>query len=71
MSMEPKMKMTGGNKIPYHSMIGDIEFKDVNFSYPTRPDHVCCNSFVEGYTISTSTKENNIHFTICNIHWKH
>ena len=36
------MKMTGGKKIPYHSMIGDIEFKDVNFSYPTRPDHVCC-----------------------------
>lgn len=32
--------MYGGNKIPYHSLKGNIEFKDVTFSYPTRPEIV-------------------------------
>lgn len=37
---QPKMDMSGNKIIKYHEFHGDIEFKDVTFSYPTRPESV-------------------------------
>lgn len=37
-NLKPGPTLYGGNKIPYHSLKGNIEFKDVTFSYPTRPE---------------------------------
>lgn len=34
------MPIAGGNRIPFHTMRGTIGFKDVSFSYPTRPSQV-------------------------------
>lgn len=36
-SMKPLMPTEGGIKIPYHSFIPNVEFKDVTFAYPLRP----------------------------------
>lgn len=33
----PSIPLTGGKKIPYHTLMGSIQFTDVTFSYPTRP----------------------------------
>lgn len=37
--------MTGGDVIADKSLAGNIVFKDVNFNYPTRPDHVILKNF--------------------------
>ena len=37
--------MIGGDIIMDESLAGNIIFKDVNFSYPTRPDHVILKNF--------------------------
>lgn len=37
--------MTGGDIIADKSLVGNIVFKDVNFSYPTRPNHVILKNF--------------------------
>lgn len=37
--------MTGGDMITDKSLAGNIIFKDVNFSYPTRPNHVILKNF--------------------------
>lgn len=37
--------MTGGDIIADKSLAGNIVFKDVNFSYPTRPNHVILKNF--------------------------
>ncbi|KAL0820159.1 hypothetical protein ABMA28_006093 [Loxostege sticticalis] len=42
---EPKMDTTGTKTIKYHEFHGDIEFKDVSFAYPTRPEAVVLNHF--------------------------
>ena len=34
------MNVTGGRKIPYHTVHGNVSFRDVTFSYPSRPEHV-------------------------------
>ncbi|XP_071943664.1 mitochondrial potassium channel ATP-binding subunit-like isoform X1 [Antedon mediterranea] len=34
----PSIPITGGKKIAYHSLRGEIEFRDICFRYPTRPD---------------------------------
>lgn len=39
---EPVMDTSGKRTIKYHEFHGDIEFKDVTFSYPTRPEAVTC-----------------------------
>ncbi|CAK1553064.1 unnamed protein product [Leptosia nina] len=41
----PKMDTSGTKTIKYHEFHGDIEFKDVTFAYPTRPDAVVLNNF--------------------------
>lgn len=37
---EPSIPTSGGKTIPYHSFFGDIEFDNVSFTYPTRPEQV-------------------------------
>lgn len=39
MDLERGRTLQKGKIIPYHSFIPDIELKDVEFSYPTRPNH--------------------------------
>nr|XP_039260244.1 mitochondrial potassium channel ATP-binding subunit-like [Styela clava] len=36
--LKPEMSLTGGWKIPHYSLIGEVEFHNVRFSYPSRPD---------------------------------
>ncbi|XP_033102051.1 mitochondrial potassium channel ATP-binding subunit-like [Anneissia japonica] len=43
--LEPTMPALGGKKIPFHSMYGTVEFKGVNFSYPTRPEQEVLKNF--------------------------
>jgi len=45
MLLKPTIKVTGGQKIPFHSLAGSVEFKSVKFTYPTRPDHIVLNDF--------------------------
>ena len=45
-SSEPSMPLTGGKKIPYHSMVGNVEFSGVTFNYPTRHEHVGISSLI-------------------------
>ncbi|XP_078656039.1 mitochondrial potassium channel ATP-binding subunit-like [Branchiostoma floridae x Branchiostoma belcheri] len=45
MQLEPTIPRTGGQKIPFHSLFGTVEFKDVSFSYPTRPDQLVLDNF--------------------------
>ncbi|RVE46215.1 hypothetical protein evm_009105 [Chilo suppressalis] len=42
---EPKMDTSGNKIIKYHEFQGDIEFKDVTFAYPTRPEAVVLKHF--------------------------
>ncbi|XP_063830844.1 mitochondrial potassium channel ATP-binding subunit [Ostrinia nubilalis] len=42
---EPKMDTSGTKVIKYHEIYGDIEFKDVTFAYPTRPEAVVLKHF--------------------------
>ncbi|XP_073191064.1 mitochondrial potassium channel ATP-binding subunit isoform X2 [Lepidochelys kempii] len=37
MTLEPTVSLSGGDQIPSHSLLGHICFRDVCFSYPTRP----------------------------------
>lgn len=43
--MPPSPMMTGGDVIADKSLAGNIVFKNVSFSYPTRPDHVILKNF--------------------------
>ncbi|KYM97232.1 PREDICTED: ATP-binding cassette sub-family B member 8, mitochondrial-like [Cyphomyrmex costatus] len=45
LDMPPSSMMIGGDIIADKSLAGNIVFKDVNFSYPTRPDHVILKNF--------------------------
>ncbi|CAH2089794.1 unnamed protein product [Euphydryas editha] len=42
---EPQMDTSGTKTIKYHEFRGDIEFKDVTFAYPTRPEAVVLKNF--------------------------
>ncbi len=33
--------MKGGDTIPYHAMRGEVAFKNVTFTYPSRPEQAC------------------------------
>ncbi|XP_012670845.2 mitochondrial potassium channel ATP-binding subunit [Clupea harengus] len=39
MSLEPSIPLTGGGRIPTESLIGRVDFMNINFCYPTRPGH--------------------------------
>lgn len=42
---ESTIPLQGGKKIPFHTLQGDIEFKNVSFSYPTRPGQEVLKDF--------------------------
>lgn len=39
------MPLTGGKKIPYHSLFGDVSFENVTFSYPAREGQCVLKDF--------------------------
>lgn len=43
--LQPTIPVKGGKIIPYHTLMGNIEFKNVSFSYPTRPDQEVLRDF--------------------------
>ena len=45
MTLKPSLPIKGGNIIPYHSLIGNVEFRQVNFTYPTRANHQVLTDF--------------------------
>ncbi|XP_035285523.1 mitochondrial potassium channel ATP-binding subunit isoform X2 [Anguilla anguilla] len=45
LSLEPTIPITGGGRIPYHSLIGRVDFMNISFSYPTRPGHQILKNF--------------------------
>lgn len=42
---EPEIPIQGGHRISFNSFRGDIEFRKINFSYPTRPDDKVLQNF--------------------------
>ncbi|KAJ3594530.1 hypothetical protein NHX12_003837 [Muraenolepis orangiensis] len=45
MTLEPSIQASGGGRIPYHSLTGRIDFRNISFSYPTRPGHEILKGF--------------------------
>ncbi|KAG7455296.1 hypothetical protein MATL_G00254930 [Megalops atlanticus] len=45
LTLEPTIPLTGGGRIPYHSLIGRVDFMNIFFSYPTRPGHQILQDF--------------------------
>ncbi|XP_036374968.1 mitochondrial potassium channel ATP-binding subunit [Megalops cyprinoides] len=45
LTLEPTIPLTGGGRIPYHSLIGRVDFMNISFSYPTRPGHQILQDF--------------------------
>lgn len=43
--LEASIPVKGGKKIPYHTLMGNIEFNNVTFAYPTRSDQVVLKNF--------------------------
>ncbi|KAL0279409.1 UNVERIFIED_CONTAM: hypothetical protein PYX00_000977 [Menopon gallinae] len=43
LDLPPGKSLDTGKIIPYHSLIPDVELKNVTFAYPSRPDHVVLN----------------------------
>ncbi|KAI7849839.1 P-loop containing nucleoside triphosphate hydrolase protein [Circinella umbellata] len=41
--LEPSVSISGGNTLS--NVWGDVQFQDIEFSYPSRPDHQVLNSF--------------------------
>ncbi len=44
-ALEPSIPERGGRIIPFHSLLGDVEFRNVHFSYPTRHGQVILRGF--------------------------
>ncbi|XP_017281532.1 mitochondrial potassium channel ATP-binding subunit [Kryptolebias marmoratus] len=45
LSAQPTILLSGGGRIPYHSMMGRVDFMNISFSYPTRPGHEVLKNF--------------------------
>ncbi|KAM8728351.1 mitochondrial potassium channel ATP-binding subunit isoform 2-T2 [Acanthopagrus schlegelii] len=45
LSLKPTIPLSGGGRIPYHSLTGRVDFMDISFSYPTRPGHQILSRF--------------------------
>ncbi|XP_030051440.1 mitochondrial potassium channel ATP-binding subunit [Microcaecilia unicolor] len=43
--LEPQVFLHGGKKIPFHSLVGQVSFQNVTFSYPTRPGDEVLKNF--------------------------
>ncbi len=44
-ALEPSIPERGGRIIPFRSLLGDVEFRNVHFSYSTRPEQVILRGF--------------------------
>uniref|UniRef100_A0AAX7VSF7 Mitochondrial potassium channel ATP-binding subunit n=1 Tax=Astatotilapia calliptera TaxID=8154 RepID=A0AAX7VSF7_ASTCA len=45
LALQPTIPLSGGGRIPYHSLTGRVDFMNVSFSYPTRPGHQVLQRF--------------------------
>ncbi|KAM4552784.1 mitochondrial potassium channel ATP-binding subunit [Odontesthes bonariensis] len=45
LSLQPTIPLSGGGRIPYHSLMGRVDFKNISFSYPTRPGQEVLKKF--------------------------
>ncbi|XP_051970908.1 mitochondrial potassium channel ATP-binding subunit [Xyrauchen texanus] len=45
LTLEPTIPLTGGGRIPHHSLTGRVDFMNINFSYPTRPGNQILKNF--------------------------
>ncbi|XP_049787869.1 mitochondrial potassium channel ATP-binding subunit isoform X1 [Schistocerca cancellata] len=45
LNMEPTMPLFGGLNIPFHSLLANVVFRDVTFSYPSRPSQIVLQHF--------------------------
>ncbi|KAM6918655.1 mitochondrial potassium channel ATP-binding subunit [Xenentodon cancila] len=45
LSLHPTIPLSGGGQIPYHSLMGRVDFMNISFSYPTRPGHEVLKKF--------------------------
>ncbi|KAM9349082.1 mitochondrial potassium channel ATP-binding subunit [Symphorus nematophorus] len=45
LALKPTIPLSGGGRIPYHSLTGRVDFMDISFSYPTRPGHQILKKF--------------------------
>ncbi|KAK7862914.1 hypothetical protein R5R35_002461 [Gryllus longicercus] len=67
-NMQPTIPISGGKTIPYHSLIADVEFKDVSFAYPTRPQQNVLKNFnlrlPSGHTVAVVGTSGNGKSTI-------
>lgn len=41
MELHPSVPLVGGTKVPVSEIEGRVEFKNITFSYPGRPEQVC------------------------------
>ncbi|XP_067654828.1 mitochondrial potassium channel ATP-binding subunit-like [Haliotis asinina] len=51
---EAKIPLHGGKKIPFHALMGNLEFRNVGFSYPTRAEQEVLHNFnlkIQGGTV--------------------
>ncbi|XP_056149147.1 mitochondrial potassium channel ATP-binding subunit [Lampris incognitus] len=45
LALEPTIPVSGGGRIPYHSLTGRVDFMNISFNYPTRPGHQILRNF--------------------------
>ncbi|XP_061879488.1 mitochondrial potassium channel ATP-binding subunit isoform X1 [Entelurus aequoreus] len=45
LALKPSIPLSGGGRIPYHSLTGRVDFRNVSFSYPTRLGHQVLEKF--------------------------
>uniref|UniRef100_A0A667ZQB6 Mitochondrial potassium channel ATP-binding subunit n=1 Tax=Myripristis murdjan TaxID=586833 RepID=A0A667ZQB6_9TELE len=45
LALQPTIPVSGGGRIPYHSLTGRVDFMNISFSYPTRPGHQILKNF--------------------------
>ncbi|XP_068196806.1 mitochondrial potassium channel ATP-binding subunit [Antennarius striatus] len=45
LALKPTISLSGGGRIPYHSLMGRVDFLDISFRYPTRPGHQVLKKF--------------------------
>ncbi|XP_054625037.1 mitochondrial potassium channel ATP-binding subunit [Dunckerocampus dactyliophorus] len=45
LALKPSIPLSGGGRIPYHSLTGRVDFLNISFSYPTRPGHQVLERF--------------------------